>query len=153
MYQTSRILLVYEIMSFPVITVMEEDSIKKIAEKMTKYDIAAVVVTNKDKEPVGVVTQGDIIRKVLVKSIPLTTKAKDIMSKPIVGVLPNTRVEDAVTLMANRGLKRLCVIDENRKLVGIVTDNDIMKNASYLIGMLNSVISTGYEKDEDDLEA
>lgn len=149
MYQGNRVLLVHEIMSFPVIGVAENDSVKRAAAKMSKHDIAAVVVMDKEKKPVGIITQGDIIRRVLVKSPrSLTAKAKEIMSKPVVSIVHDAKIEDAARLMARRRLKRLCVVDQNMKLVGIVTDNDIMKNASYMMDVLNEIINTGYERDE-----
>jgi CBS domain-containing protein len=146
MYKTNRALLVHEIMSFPVISVRESDSVKKAAAKMSRHDIAAVVVVDKDNKPVGMITQGDIVRRVLARtSRSLATKASSIMSKPVVSVVHGARIEDAARLMARKKLKRLCVVDQNKKLVGIVTDNDIMKNASYMIDVLNEIINTGYE--------
>lgn len=153
MYSNTRSLLVSDVMSFPVVTASEEDSIRSIAEKMYKHRIAGVVIVNKFYEPLGIVTQGDIVRRLVTKKrrILLFSKAKHIMSKPIISVDGGMKIEDAAKYMAGDRIKRLCVVNEDNKLVGMLTDNDIMKNSSYLIDVLNEIIDTGYIKETDNL--
>jgi CBS domain-containing protein len=141
----SRSLVVNEIMSYPVITAQEGTSIKDIAKKMGKHGIDAVVIVDKLNTPVGIITEGDIVRRLVSAKRNLWfVKAKHVMSKPVVTIPRSILLEDAAKQMAEKKIKKLCVVDENKKLVGMLTTADITKNAGYLINVLKEVIQTGY---------
>jgi CBS domain-containing protein len=149
----SRSLTVNDIMSYPVITSKEKTNVREIAKLMKKYKIGAVVVTNKINEPIGMITEGDIVRRLVSKKRNLWfAKAKHVMSNPIMTTMRHVKLEDAAKYMAEKKIKELCVIDDNNKLVGIITSADIMKNASYLIGVLKEIIHTGYVEGEEAVE-
>jgi CBS domain-containing protein len=141
----SRSLAVSEIMSSPVVTAKESTHIKEIAKLMGKHRIDAVVITNKLGEPVGMVTGGDIVRKLVSRTRNLMfSKAKHIMSKPVKTIPRGIKLEEAARYMATHRIKKLCVIDDSNKVAGILTSSDITKNASYLIDVLEEIIGTGY---------
>ena len=138
-------LTVSEIMSSPVVTAKEKTSVREIAKLMGKHRIDAVVITNKLNEPIGMVTGGDIVKKLVSKTRNLLfSKAKHIMSKPVVTVKKHMKLEDAARYMATNKIKKLCVVDDANKVAGIITSSDITKNASYLIDVLEEIIDTGY---------
>jgi CBS domain-containing protein len=146
-------LTVSEIMSSPVITAKEKTSVREIAKLMKKHRIDAVVVTNKINEPIGMVTGGDIVNKLVSRTRNLLfSKAKHIMSKPVVTVKRQMLLEDAARYMATNRIKKLCVVDDSNKAVGIITSSDITKNASYLIDVLEEIIETGYMSGEAAVE-
>ncbi|MEM3227641.1 MAG: CBS domain-containing protein [Candidatus Micrarchaeaceae archaeon] len=146
MYADTRSLLVNDIMSSPVVTAKEDESIRSIATKMKKYEIGSVVIVDKDNIPIGIITERDIVRRLLAgsKHTLFFTKAKHAMSRPVFTITKEKKLEEAARYMANNKIKKLCVVDENKKLIGIITEEDITKNASYLIDVLNEMISTGY---------
>ena len=138
-------LTVSEIMSSPVVTAKDKTSVRDLAKMMSKHRIDAVVITNKLNEPVGMVTGSDIIKKLVSRKRNLLfSKAKHIMSRPVVTTARYVKLEDAARSMANRRVKKLCVVDEGNKVIGIVTSSDITKNASHLIDVLEEIIGTGY---------
>jgi CBS domain-containing protein len=140
-----RSLAVKEIMSYPVVTAKEKTGIREIAKLMKKHGVDAVVVMNKQGEPSGIITEGDIVRRLVSSKANLWfVNAKHVMSKPLVTIDGHTMIEDAAKYMAEKRVKKLCVIDDNKKLVGMLTTEDITKNASYLINVLEEVIHTGY---------
>lgn len=145
-----RSLTVNEIMSSPPITAREKTSIREIARMMTRHSIDAVVITNKQNEPVGIITEGDIVRRLVSSKRNLWfVKATHVMSKPVQTIAKNIRLEDAARRMAEKKVKKLCVVDENNKVAGILTTEDITKNASYLINVLEEIIQTGYVMGEE----
>jgi len=142
-------LIVSEIMSSPVIVTKEATSIREVAKLMKKHSIDAIVIINKANEPVGMVTGGDIVRKLVSKTRNLLfSKAKHIMSRPVVTIKKQMKLEDAARYMATHKIKKLCVVDDANKVAGIITSSDITKNASYLIDVLEEIIETGYVSDE-----
>ncbi len=147
---TERSLKVYEIMSFPIVTSFEDDDIKSIAVKMLKHKIGSVIVTNRTGKELGIITQGDIIRLLASskhKDVLYTFKARELMSEPLIWISGDKELEFAAKTMVKYKIKKLCVRDANKKLAGMITDNDIMKNASYLIDVLTEMINTGYVRD------
>ena len=138
-------LTVSEIMSSPVVTAKESTHVKEIAKLMGKHGIDAVVITNKLNEPIGMVTGGDIVRKLVSRTRNLMfSKAKHIMSKPVKTIPRGMKLEEAARYMATHRIKKLCVVDDSNRVAGILTSSDITKNASYLIDVLEEIIETGY---------
>ncbi|MDE1824727.1 MAG: CBS domain-containing protein [Candidatus Micrarchaeota archaeon] len=156
MVKDKQMLRVYEIMSYPVITAGEGEDIKGVAQKMQKYRIGSVVVLNRAKKAEGIITQGDIVRRFAEKKMKgtlYTLKARNLMSKPLKFIGEDETLEEAARTMVEYRVKRLCVVDkEKKKLVGIVTDNDIMKNANYLIDILGEILSTRGQGGEGEKE-
>jgi len=148
MYSETRSLIVNEVMTFPVVTGSEKESIKSIAQKMKKHNISSVVIVNKENTPIGIVTQGDIIKRLLSKKRNLLfAKAKDVMTSPVIKITKEKKLEDAAKYMVEKGVKRLCVVDETDRLIGILTHEDVVKNASYLIDVLKEALNTGYTEE------
>ncbi len=144
--QASKV-FVKDIMSSPVVTANEKDSIKTLAKKMFAYDVDSIVIVNEDNEPLGIVTEGDIVRRLLSKKRNLWfTKAKHVMSKPALTVSPEAELEDVAKYMSSKKVKRLCVVNDDNKLIGIITQTDILENANYLIGLLKEMLEVGYSE-------
>ena len=119
------LLKVRDIMTRPVIAEDEEVLVTKIAEDMNELGIGSVVIT-KEGKPAGIITEWDIVLKVLLKNERASeVKAKEIMSFPLITLEPETSVEEACELVAKKGIKRLPVV-ENDVLIGIVSVRNIL---------------------------
>ena len=120
-------MLVREAMTSPVITVDEEASIVEVARVMEENNIGAVIVTRRDGQPVGIVTERDIVLRVVAKdSDPEEVKAGEVMSTPLRTVGPDTRLLDAMAMMNRLNIRRLGVTYKGR-LLGIISDRDILR--------------------------
>jgi CBS domain-containing protein len=113
------------VMSSPVTTVKTTDRLSAAANKMVKQNIGSVVVVE-GKEPAGIITERDVTRQVIRGSGILRKPAKKIMSKLVVTASPHTTIQEAFELMLKNKVRRLPVL-ENGKLVGIVTEKDLMR--------------------------
>ena len=141
-----RSITVHEIMSRPVVTGRESDSVYAIAEKMKRHRIGSVVIRNAKNAPVGIITERDIIRRMLAKKARnADVTAKDIMSFPLVKIKEDATLEEAAALMVRKKVKKLCAIDRSERLVGIISESDIIRNANYIIDTLNELLSAGYQ--------
>lgn len=141
----ARSLAVRDIMSYPVVTAKERASIREVAKLMKKHNVDAVVITDKTGAPSGIITEGDIVRRLVSTKRNLWfVKAGHVMSRPLISVSRDMTLESAAKFMAEKRIKKLCVVDENKKLIGMLTTEDITKNAGYLINVLQEVIHTGY---------
>ena len=76
------ILLVRDAMTTNVKTVTPDSSLVEVIQKMNKFEIGSVVVVQR-KRPVGIITERDILRKIIEPWVdPTIVKAKEIMSSP-----------------------------------------------------------------------
>ncbi len=119
--------LVKDVMSRKVVTTETTESTFDAARKIMDHDIGCVVVMDKNKIA-GMITKGDILRESVMKKFDSQKiAAGKIMSKPVVATNPNATLEQASHIMSEQNISKLPVIDENGKLVGIVTSTDMMR--------------------------
>ncbi|PUB17470.1 CBS domain-containing protein [Yoonia sediminilitoris] len=105
--------------------VSADTSVSDIANLMEKDDIGAVPV-GKDDKLIGMITDRDIaLRVVAAGRDPKTTTAKDVMTEGIVYCRTNETVEDAIHLMDQKKIRRLPVLDDNKRLVGMLSLGDV----------------------------
>lgn len=117
---------VREVMSSPVVTVLEKDNAELVAKLMSAHKLGSVIVTDNKGNPVGIITERDMVKRVVAKNLfPSEIKAGKIMSKPLVTVDPQTSIGEAARKMNTLIIRRLAVMDRG-KLVGIVSSKDIL---------------------------
>ena len=120
-------MLVREAMSSPVISVSEDTDIVKLAKQMKDQNVGAVIITNEDDQPVGIVTERDIVTRVVSQGgDPGNVTAKSVMSSPLHVVGPEMSLMEAMRLMDKLNIRRLGVLYKN-KLVGIISDRNIIR--------------------------
>jgi CBS domain-containing protein len=119
-------MLVKDVMSSPVVTADEEETSNNIAASMDKDDLGCVIVTNKAGKPIGIITERDLVIRVIAKNTkPDTIKARDIMTTPLVTIEPDATVSDAARRMNRLDIRRLGVFYKGN-LVGIVSSKDLL---------------------------
>ena len=113
-----------QIMTTNVATVSPQQSVAEVAQVMSQYNVGSVPVV-KNGECVGIVTDRDITLRVTAKGEdPSTTKVEQVMSRNIVTGNPQMDIHQAADLMAQRQIRRLPVVENNR-LTGIVALGDL----------------------------
>lgn len=112
-----------DIMTKRVVCVTPDTSISELTTLLAKHKIsgAPVVEDLKSKRLVGIVTEADVLAK------PAGAKTvADIMKKRVVTVSPDTPVEEIISILAKRKIKRVPVVSEG-KVVGIVSRADVVR--------------------------
>ncbi|HEV3106408.1 MAG TPA: CBS domain-containing protein [Trinickia sp.] len=112
----------------PVVTIDAQESVFQAVKMMSQHQIGALVVTEGDgKKIVGIVTERDYARKiVLMDRSSKTTPVRDIMTANVLHVRLTDTVEDCMAVMTKHRMRHLPVIDEGR-LVGMVSIGDLVK--------------------------
>ncbi|MEW6604720.1 MAG: CBS domain-containing protein [Thermoproteota archaeon] len=110
-------------------TAKEGQTVKAVAKMMADNNIGSVVIvkSNDSTNPVGIITERDIVRIVGQQVSTLQVPARDVMSKPIITIDEASSLKDAIQEMELYNIRRLPVVDKEKKMVGIVTDKDIFK--------------------------
>ncbi len=117
---------VKEVMTSVVCTVGKDDTVHTLAKKLVEYGVGSAVVVDGDT-PIGIVTEKDLISKIVARNrLPSEVRIEDVMTHPIITINPNTSLREATRIMIRRGIRRLPVVNEKGRLVGIITDNDIL---------------------------
>ncbi|MFH1222320.1 MAG: CBS domain-containing protein [Candidatus Micrarchaeota archaeon] len=132
-------LKVGDIMTKKVIIIPYGSDISELAKLMKRYGIGSVIVVEdeKSKKARGIITERDIIQKVLAKKKnPYETKVEEIMSKPLRVIKAETPLEEAARAMRDNKIKRLPVLNEYNELVGIISEGDIMKIFPLVIDLI-----------------
>src|SRR5690606_21846597 len=105
--------------------------VAEVAKKMRDLDIGAIPVGENDRL-VGMVTDRDIAcRAVANGQSPSALTARDVMSKGIFYCRDDEELEDAMRIMEQKQVRRLPVIDNNKRMVGMLSLGDIAGAASH----------------------
>lgn len=114
-----------EIMTQDVEFVRPDDTLVEAATKMKNLDVGPLPVCE-HQGVVGIVTDRDItIRAVALGKDPKTTKVRDVMSEDVICCYLDQNVEVAAHLMQSQQIRRVLVVDRDKRLVGIVSLGDL----------------------------
>jgi CBS domain-containing protein len=115
---------VRDIMQKNVITIESVKKAHDAAITLKEKEISFLVVV-KEGKPIGIVSERDIVRKIVADNNDAqTTQLEIIMSKNFKWVEPNASIESAVQKMLNNNIRRLVVL-ENENLAGVITQTDL----------------------------
>jgi CBS domain-containing protein len=117
---------VKDIMTKEVVTIESNKTVFEAAELMTQKELGCLVVVIKGF-PVGILTERDIVRRIVAKRASLDKKITEVMTKTVITVEPETALKEAARVMCTNKIHRLPVLKQN-KLVGIVAASDFVRN-------------------------
>ncbi|MEV5908972.1 CBS domain-containing protein [Streptomyces chartreusis] len=135
---------VAELMTRDVVRARRDMPFKEIVRLLTENDVTAVPVVDDRDHPVGVVSEADLLRKSSDQADPSGrtpvphleawerakaegARAEELMSAPAICARPEWNVVEAARLMETRHIKRLPVVDETDRLLGIVSRGDLLR--------------------------
>lgn len=119
-------MLVKDVMTSPVITISETGNAQKASQLMDKNDVGCVIITSKEGKPVGIITERDMITRVLTKNtLPTNVNVKKIMTSPLLTIDPDETLTEAARKMSRLNVRRLGVIYKGN-MVGLVSSKDIL---------------------------
>jgi CBS domain-containing protein len=108
-----------------VIWVSPDTPVRELARTMRENDIGAIPVGENDRL-IGMVTDRDIVCRGLADGKDVSTlTARDVMTSGIISCEDDEDIEDALELMEKKKIRRLPVIDEDKRLVGMLSLGDV----------------------------
>jgi len=114
-----------EIMVRNVVIVQKNTTVSEASQIMTSHDISSIVVLDGDRA-IGVLTERDIINRIITLQKSADTQVDEVMSSPVISIPPDFSVISASNLMGKMDIRRLVVI-EDECLRGIIVQTDIFK--------------------------
>jgi CBS domain-containing protein len=119
-------MLVKDVMTSPAVTVPENTAVDKTAQLMSDDKLGCIIVTSKDGKALGIITESDLVRRVLAKNLlPRKLLAKEVMSTPLITIDPDELLTETARRMRKLDVRRLGVIYKGN-LVGIISSKDIL---------------------------
>src|ERR1044071_5772235 len=131
------------------ITLDEDTVVAEAAKVMRDKDTSCILVVSKDsKEPIGIVTERDMLYRVLAENLgPYKVTLKKIMSTPLITIDHQSTVADAVSLMRSKHIRRLGI---TKNQTGDISDSSSSNNdRKQVIGMVSLVSITGNSPSND----
>ena len=131
--------IVRDIMSKDVKVVGPDSSVKEVVAAMNKFNIGSIVVVQSGR-PVGVISESDILRRVVEPSLaPETLTASQIMTSPVITISETATLDEAAKLLTKKNVRKLPVMNKE-KLVGIVTFTDIVNRVLTMLSILEELV-------------
>lgn len=115
---------VRDAMSTPVLAVAPETSVEDVAHVLTEYKIGAVPVVDAERHVLGVIAESDVV----LRADTATVAAAQVMTAPAITVEADAPLGQARGIVTARGIGRLPVVDRRRRLVGIVSRRDLLRD-------------------------
>lgn len=127
---------VRDIMRKDLHTIAVSSSIQDTAILMNDLKVSSLLIVDTYSNPVGLVTERDLVRKACVKDQPVSQVInKDIMTSPLITIDAKSSPSDAIDLMSKNNVRHLLVVDNESghsgKPIGIITPFDLMRYDDY----------------------
>jgi len=136
---------VRSVMTQLVITTKTDSSVREAAELMRKKNVGSIVVTYEGK-PVGIVTERDIVERVVARGLDASkVQMKEVMSKSLITTTGEMPIIEAIRMMQKKKIRRLLIM-ENKKLIGIITQRDLLRAlAFHMVISFRPLLETNWE--------
>ena len=99
------------------------------AAKLLEESNTGGIIVLENQIPVGMVTNRDLMIKIIAHSYPLDTPIRRVMSTPLISINPQTDIKEAVNLMTANNIRKLPII-ENDEVIGMIVASKIARNLS-----------------------
>lgn len=128
-----------------VITADLDESVLEAACRMRDNKVGCVVVTQ-DQRPVGIVTDRDLVLRVVAERLdPATTAMSSVVTFDTATIRRSEGIETAARTMRAHGVRRLPIVDEDGRIAGIVTADDLIRLLGAEIAALGDAVVDGSE--------
>ena len=119
-------MIVKDVMTSPVVTIDEDETSHKAAQLMDQNDLGCIIVTSKEGKPLGIITERDLVTRVLAKNtLPSKLRAKKVMTSPLITIDPDETLSEAARRMSRLNVRRLGVMYKGN-LIGLISSKDIL---------------------------
>jgi CBS domain-containing protein len=121
-----------DVMTKDLVYASPQDTVSHVAQLMKREDIGPILIVDNEESRtlVGIVTDRDLVLKVIAEGQdPQTTRVEEVMSKKLVTCHADDDVDVAMKAMAQYQLRRIPVVEDANRLVGIISQADIATRA------------------------
>ena len=127
-------------------TISKDQNVRQALILMSENNIGAIIIVDNNDLPIGIFSERDYARKIVLKGkSSKDTLLNEVMTKELITVTKNYKIDQCMKIMNEKGIRHLPVL-ENKKIVGIISIRDVlkimMKEQKELIDHLQNFITT-----------
>jgi len=140
-------ILIKTLMSEHIIQVAQESGLRSVLKQMTQQNHSCVIICE-NGSPIGIVTERDIVRRLQQTDSTadlLTLNAAQAMSSPVMSLNQNQSLFDALVISRANAIRHFPVVDDDEKLVGLITTSDLANAHFHVIEMQSEMIQKSVE--------
>jgi CBS domain-containing protein len=106
----------------PPLTISPDATVLEACTRMAERNVGAIAVISPEERPIGMLSERDIVQRVVLAGLdPKVTPVRQVMTSPCLAIPADRTPHDALHVLLGKTAFHLAVIDENRKLVGVVS--------------------------------
>jgi signal-transduction protein with cAMP-binding, CBS, and nucleotidyltransferase domain len=128
---------VSEIMSEKEIVTMVANmgkSAQDVAQLMVKKKVGSIIILDKKGHPIGIITERDLVKRVCLKDVAASRiKLEEIISAPLITVMSYDSIDTASQIMVKNNIKHLAVLEEDNRIVGLLSVTDINRRLAKIL--------------------
>ena len=110
-----------------ILTISKDQNVRQALILMSENNIGAIIIVNINDFPIGIFSERDYARKIVLKGkSSKDTLLHEVMTKELITVTKNYKVDQCMKLMNEKRIRHLPVL-ENKKIVGIISIGDVLK--------------------------
>lgn len=127
-----------------VATITADKSICDCASQMRFEHVGSLVVVDSDQTPIGMITDRDIAIEVVARGLDAKKlTVREVMTAPVVTAGPDESMVVALARMREFGIRRLPIVDDEGKLVGVISNSNLVEELSSLLeGLVRNIHSS-----------
>lgn len=131
-------MLIGEFCTKEVVTALGDETLYDAAKKMWDHGVGTVVIVDEEGAPIGIITDRDVAMKGVAQMDPTWAPLNAMMAQEIVVLHQDRDLFEATRIMSEQGIRRIPVVDDDGKLAGILSIDDVMmvfgRELSHLAG-------------------
>jgi len=120
------VLVARDILETDFLSLRGDETLFRAAQQMKTSSHGFVIVVNSEGQPVGIVTEWDILSKAVAEAKdPKNVKLEDLMTKDLITIKPDVGIAELSLFMSVKGIRRVLVV-HNGKVLGIITSRTVL---------------------------
>jgi signal-transduction protein with cAMP-binding, CBS, and nucleotidyltransferase domain len=109
-------------------------SAQDVAQLMVKKKVGSIIILDKKGHPIGIITERDLVKRVCLKDVAASRiKLEEIISAPLITVMSYDSIDTASQIMIKNNIKRLAVLEEDNRIVGLLSVTDINRRLAKIL--------------------
>lgn len=124
------------------LSVTPDTPVREVVEQMAARSIGSMIVVDTDQQPIGIFTQSDVLKRIVLPGTPLETPIRQVMSQAPHTLPLAAHAYDAALAMAMHGVRHVLAVDEGGRLKGVVSERDLFTLQRVGLRQIRQIIDT-----------
>ena len=130
-----------------VVHVTQQATIRQTMELMVKAKVGSVLVADAENRAIGIFTQTDALRRVVIPEYPTTAPIEEVMTTSPATISTHATAYDAMLAMATKGIRHLVIVDAEDRMAGVVSERDLFALQRIGLRSIRKVIESATDMD------